>query len=408
MKVSKLLVTLSILCSSLVVANDSVNSLEDYISDNKKSFFDFEYQKVEADSSKLRDSWISPINLNYSYNKGSAYNDKTVVQNASLTIDQPIFQSGGIYFGIKYSNALKKYSNYSIAVAKRKLVKDTVAMLMQIKQSSLRIDKQELLIKNTEINLAQKKEQYLNGQLDSGFLDQAIIDRNSIISSLYDLQTAKEKLISKFRAVSDMDYQDAKIPQLELINKDLFLSNNIVLKMMDKEIEKNDYNKNVTIAKYLPRVSLTGSYNWQKTQGQKFNSALSNPDIELDYYRYGVSATMPLNINTMVDIQSAKVDYLKSKISLDDKKRELLSLYEQVIQNIENYEKKITLSKENKDIYDKLVADTQELYKAGYKTQYDVDLLSNSDAISELDLKIYEIDKQLELLNLYEMYENDR
>lgn len=406
MKVLKLSITLSLLFS-FVSANES--SLESILSQNKQEQFSLQYEKNEADSSLLRDSWIAPINLNYNYSKGSAFNDDAVVHNASLQISQPIFQSGGIYFGIKYATALREYSNYSVDVAKRKLIKDTVSLLMQIKQTSLRVEKQELQIKNAEINLAQKKEQYLNGQLDSGFLNSAIIERNNVISALYDFETAKERLISKFKVVSDMEYSEAQIPHLELINREVFLQNNIVLKMIDREIEKNYYNKNVTIAKYLPRVSLNGSYNWQKSEGQKFNAGtvVSAKDVELDYYNYGLSATMPLNVNTFVDVQSAKVDYLQAKLSLDDKKRELLALFEQVIQNIDNFEKKKTLSIENKDIYTKLLDETQQLYGIGYKTKYDVEILQNSLDIQDLDTQIFDLDAQLELLNLYEMYVNE-
>ena len=78
-----------------------------------------------------------------------------------------------------------------------------------------------------------------------------------------------------------------------------------------------------------------------------------------------------------------------------------------MIQNIDNFEKKITLSLENMDIYTKLLMDTRELFKAGYKTQYDVETLENSVNISIKDSKILELDKQIELLNLYEMYVND-
>ena len=42
-------------------------------------------------------------------------------------MDQPVFQSGGIYYGIKYAEASRIYSDYSIDVAKRKLVKDAIS-----------------------------------------------------------------------------------------------------------------------------------------------------------------------------------------------------------------------------------------------------------------------------------------
>ncbi|WP_455755813.1 TolC family protein [Sulfurimonas sp.] len=401
MKVLNLLSLLLATSSTLVIASENNSSLENYISDTKNKQFEYDYQKNEAQSSILRDSWIAPINLNYSYSKSNPYVTKQVNESAAIKMDQPIFQSGGIYYGIKYAQANKLYSDYSIDVAKRKLIKDAISILMQIKQIDLKISKQKLQIKNSKINLELKKEQYLSGQLDSGFLDNAIIERNVVIQTLYDIETAKERLISNFSTISDLDYKNAKIPFLELLDKQEFLKQNIVLKMVESQTQRDMYNKDVTVAKYLPQISFTAGYNWNKSDS-KFTFGAT----EKDYYDYGVKAYMPISINTFRDIESARVDFLKSAIVAKDKQKELTSLFEQVMQNIDNLEKKKSLSVENKNIYSKLLTDTKELYRVGYKTEFDVQTLENSVEISELNSKIFEYDKQLELLNLYEMYVN--
>ena len=405
MKASKLALLLLLLSSSVVFANENNNTLDSYISDLKQQEFGYDYEKNEAESSKLRDSWIAPLQLNYSYSKSKPYEDEQVNQNAAIKMDQPIFQSGGIYYGIKFANASKLYSDYSIDVAKRKMIKDTISILMQIKQSELKIQAQKLQIINSDINLAQKKEQYLSGQLDSGFLDNAIIQRNIVISALYDIETAQQKLLTQFSTLSDLDYETATIPHLEYISSEEFIKHNIVLKQNDAIIAKNDYYKNVTIAKYLPRVSVTAGYNWSNSE-QQFSDNVGFKN-DLNYYDYGIRASMPLDINTFRDIESVKVDYLKSKVVRQDKQRELEALFAQVLHNIENYEKKIELSNENIKLYTKLSEDTNKLFAAGYKTQYDVDTLKNSLEIQTIDTRVYEIDKQLELLNLYEMYVNE-
>ncbi len=403
MKVLMPLIVLSLLCSNLLLADTQNEVLEKYISKNKQDQFLYDYEKNEAESSKIRDSWISPLNLQYSYSKSNPYEDEQTSQNAVIKMDQSIFQSGGIYYGIKYAEASREYLNYSVDAVKRKLIKDAISLLMQIKQMDLKIKKQNFQIKNAEINLEQKKEQYLNGQLDSSFLDSAVIERNFIIQALYDMETNKERLISKFQAISDMNYKDALIPHLELIDKENFLKYNIVLNMSLSDIEKNRYFNSITLAKYLPKVSLTAGYNWSKSK----NNAFQFGSNEKDYYDYGFKVYVPLDINSFADVESSKIGYLKSKIVLEDKKRELKALFEQVMQNIDNLEKKRILSLENIDIYDRLLKDTKLLYEAGYKTEYDVQTLQNSVFISKLDSKIFDIDKQLELLTLYEMYKNE-
>lgn len=399
MKALYLSIALLTLCNIELFAEEKLDS---YISENKKEQFRYDHQKNEADSSKLRDSWIAPLNLNYSNSKSNPYGDQQTNENASIKMDQPIFQSGGIYFGIKFAEASKIYANYSIEVAKRKLIKDALSLLMQIKQMDLKIEKQKLLIKNSEISLAQKKEDYLSGQLDSGFLDSAIVERNILIQALYDIETNKERLISKFSAISDMSHKDTLVPKLKSINENQFLEHNIILGMSESEIVKSQYFSDVTLAKYLPKVNLTAGYNWDKSDTQyQFGAS------EKDYYNFGFRVNMPIDINSFRDVESSKIDYMKSKLVVQDRKRELKAIFEQVMQNIENFEKKKLLSVENRDIYEKLLSDTQELFRAGYKAEFDVELLQNSVEIQKSDVEIYEIDKQLELLTLYEMYKDE-
>lgn len=409
MKVLTLLTLLCLSFSSVLFANDDNVRLEKFISSYKQLQFQYDYEKNNAESSKLRDSWIAPLQIDYSYSKSNPYNVEQTSQNAAIKMNQPIFQSGGIYYGIKFANASKLYTKYSIDVAKRKMIKDAIALLMQIKQTQFKEEKQKLQIDNAKINLEQKKEEYFSGQLDSGFLDDAIIQKNVAVSALYDIQTAKEKLISSFRVLSDLDYKKVSLPHLELINNEEFLKHNLVLQMNEAQTQKNRYNKNVTIAKYLPKVSITAGYNWNLTTNQAFQvgSTIVSNSNELDYYNYGIAASIPLDINTFRDIESSRVDYLKAEVVQKDKQRELNSLYEQVMHNIKNFDKKIALANENIDLYAKLLEDTKELYSAGYKTEYDVKTLENSLGIQNLDTKVYEIDKQLELLNLYEMYVNN-
>lgn len=392
---------------SLSLAEENTQKLDSYISDIKKQEFAYDYQKVEADSSKLRDSWIQPLVISYAYSKSKPYDNEQESQKAAIVMDQPIFQSGGIYYGIKFAQASRKYSDYSLDVAKRKLIKDAIALLMQIKQTELMKEKQKFQIKNSEINLEQKKEEYLNGQLDSGFLDDAIIQANVAIQALYDIEANEQKLISQFKSISDLDYESATIPHLKILSEDEFLKNNIILYQAQSKQEQDRYNKNVTISKYLPKISITAGYNWDKSDNQRFGNTGSGFSGETNYYNYGITASMPLDINSFRDVESAKLDYLKSQVVVIDQKKELKALFEQVMQNIKNFDNKIALSKRNRELYAKLLEDTNQLFDAGYKTEYDVNTMKNSVEIQKLDTKIYEIDKQLELLSLYEKFKDE-
>ena len=389
-------------------------SLADYLSELKRREFGYDYEKTDQESIKLRDSWIQPVVISYTLNRQNPYNEyeapETQQQSASIAIDQPVFRSGGIYYGIKYAEASWAVGKLSIEQQERSLIKQAVELLMQIKQSGMGIEKQKLQVANAEINLLQKREQYMSGQLDSGFLNNAIIERNVAKQALLDLQTAKERLVSAFESISDLDYRTAKIPFLALVDEARFMHDTIDLKLAQQQEEQQRYNKNVTLAAYLPSINLQASYNWQKQQSVYYlNGAyVASEPPETSYYRYGFTASMPLDVNSINDYEANKAAYLKAKVVVDDTKRALKSLYDQVMQNLRNIAGKIELSKENETLYATLLKDTQEQYDAGYKTMYDVDTMANSKQIELLNQRMYEIDRQLELLNLYEKLSEPR
>ena len=122
MKALKLLTLLSLVCSSYLVANENNASLDSYISELKKEQFDLDYRKNEAEGSKLRDSWIAPLTISYTNSRSKPGERELTNQNAAIKMDQPIFKGGGIFYGVKYANASKKYADYSIDVAKRKMI----------------------------------------------------------------------------------------------------------------------------------------------------------------------------------------------------------------------------------------------------------------------------------------------
>ena len=64
------------------------------------------------------------------------------------------------------------------------------------------------------------------------------------------------------------------------------------------------------------------------------------------------------------------------------------------------------MAKKDEKIYRNLLRLTKNLVSAGEKTSLDADIMSNSLQIRKLDQKIYAIDKQLKLLQLYIRVEN--
>jgi len=176
MKDLNVLKKLLVLCSLLFVSLVHADELGDILSDNKALLFDYQFEKNELESDKLSKSWINPVTLQYRKNYSTQFKDRTNKTGTfSVMIDQPIFRSGGIYYAIKYSQALRAANNADIILQRRKMIGDAVSILFNLKKTKLEQQKRRLLIKNDTIDILQKRDSYEVGLLDSSFLDQAIL-----------------------------------------------------------------------------------------------------------------------------------------------------------------------------------------------------------------------------------------
>lgn len=369
----------------------------DILSGEKQLQLKLKAEKNKEDASILQDSWINPITLSASHSKSRVdTNRESTTTSYTVGFTQDIFRSGGIYFAIKYADASEKLQDSILRLERQSLIATAYQLLMQIKRTGLNIEKQKLAVENAEIDVKYKQEQYLNGLTDISFLSNAILTKNQLKNALAELESTKSDLIRQFSDISDLEPQAVEAIRLEPISRDDYLRRNLTLAQKQNEIETKRYVKNLTVANYLPRLSLDASY--VQEDSESAFTAFSNDD---PFYNYGVTLTIPLNVNTFRDIESSKLDYLISRSELDTQKRAEANFYQTIQKNLDAIKVKMDLAKEDAALYGKLLLQTKEQLQAGYKTKDDVTVMANSKRSSELDLAIYELDRQLELLKLY-------
>lgn len=146
-----------------------------------------------------------------------------------ISINQPIFQSGGIYQAIKYADNSYKYANLELEQQKNELIKEALNLLFMIEKTNLNIQKSQYTLQNAKIDVARKKEQVLNGFLDASYLDDSLLTLNTTKHNLVDLKYQKQELINNFNNISSKDYTNFQLPTF-LIFSDRVLENNINLK----------------------------------------------------------------------------------------------------------------------------------------------------------------------------------
>jgi outer membrane protein TolC len=379
-----------LLCISLFASEGN-----DFLSKLKQEQLNIDKQSNELESDNLKYDWINPINGFYSYTKSNQYSDDRKTGMFGISLEQPVFKSGGIFYAIRYAGANREFLRLSTKLNEQNLIKSVIAAWYAIKRLDLQIKKQEVLIENATIDIIRKKEQYESGFLDSSYLDNAILNKNSLEKSLIDMETNRYEQLMNFEALSDMQYSEILPPRFSLIDEKKFLENSIAIKQKDAATKQSRYLKNMTISNYLPTVSLTGSYNDSKIDNQGISAKDS-------YSSVGVKVSMPLfDVNRGRSIELKRLAYLKSKLEFADTKRSETKEYQNIVKQVSFLQKKVNLSKQDFNLYKSLLQSTQDLYEAGEKTIYDVDTLKNSQMSMRYDQMIYEVDIQLTLLDLY-------
>ena len=394
MKDSNVLKKLLLLFSLTVATHVTAGSdLENYLTEEKNLIFGYQEMKNQLEMDKLHDSWISPITISYQENWTTQPRSGTVSSSAfSIGIDQPIFRSGGIYYAIKYSDALRGANSREIAMQKRALIGQAIDILFSIKKAKLQYQKLRLLIQNDTIDIRRKQESYDAGVLDSSFLDQAILKRNQDASQLLDIELSLATLRSNFKRLSRKNPDKLRLPHLKMLSLKHYRRNHADVAAKRLRALEKAYSSKMTWAKYLPSISVNARYT---------NTNQNLPGMDDDYSTYGFRISIPLNINSTTDIESSRVSYMQSMTELQDSRRAVALEYAIVRKSIAILDRKSTLARKDEALYRRLYSRTKDLVKAGEKTRQDAQIMHNSLKIKKLDRRIYAIEKQQQLLKLY-------
>jgi len=402
MKGSSVLKRLSLLCSLFLLSSLGADELGSILSKNKELLFEYQLESNDLQSDMLSKSWVNPVRLRYGKDYTTQFKSGTIhTGSLSVMIDQPIFRSGGIYYAIKYSHALRGANRAEITLQRRQMIGDAVSILFQLKRIALEKQKMHYQIKNDRIDIEQKRDSYDAGLIDSSFLDQAILKRSQDETALLEMKLNEMELKQRFSLLSDKDPHRLKLPRLKLIDKREYTETNLELKRDRLKAREMAYKEKVTWAKYLPTLSLTGQYN-----NGDLNPLFANPTMNEVYYNYGVSISMPLDINAYHDIELSKVEKLQAATEVIERRETVSEEYDWIRNSLHILDQKITLAQKDAKIYRNLYRITSNLVHAGEKTALDAEVMKNSLSIREIDQKIYKIEKQIQLLKLYIRVEN--
>lgn len=358
------------------------------LSDTKQKIIELKQKQIEQKEQSNKYDWVSNVNLNASVYKDE---DDTKTNDYYLSISQKIFDFDGISSQIDYSSQLKKMESLNLDISTKNDLNTLFSLLIDIKINDMSLEQNLLNLKNSEIEIRNKQSEYKAGQLDISDLNDAIMKRNELSDTQKKIDLSKLVNINSIKKYTSKKYKEINIPKVKLMDKDLYMQNATSINYAKLDIKVNNSLYKIKKSDYLPSLAITGKYGYENT---------SSTNTE-DYYNYGLKVSMPLSFTASSEIEQTKLDHLISQQNLTDEIINSESTYDEVILSIKSYEDRINLALHDIKLYDELLAENEEEYKAGYKTIDDVETLKNSKLIRALDIKSYKLNIQKLILSLY-------
>jgi len=368
------------------------------LSSEKQSILQNQQEMYDAEHEKLRTNWIAPIHLNatYEYDKSALGDNHSDMKRASASVSQDIFRSGGITYQINYADAKMQTNSVTMQMQIASLNQQLFTALLNVQKSLLQRDQSQLRLDNQEIAIFIKRHLYDAGKADITELNNALMLKSNELKTYAAAKYAIAQQRFEVTKISNINPETFSIPRFELIQKDDFLQNQFDLQYARAQSDTLQKLYDVTRTNYLPSLALNGNIGYQSYDPKELSGSYSG-----NYYGAGVSLNLPLVYNASSTIQEAKASYLQEVATSADKRRELEATYTQTIEKIESYREYIAITTNNLALYDDLIQATQAGVNSGTKTGYDLQTLKNSKKIEELEIKINEINIQIELAKLH-------
>ncbi len=371
----------------------------DYLNKENQGELNIQKEINTLSSKNLKLNWIEPIVASYSYTKNNQLSSWKKTRYFKVSLNQPIFKSGGIYFAIKYANANAKFKTLATSLQQNSLIRRLYELTLNLKKLDIQIKQTKLNIKNTTLDIKRKKDRFLSGDDDISFLNQALLKKNNLLLTLNDFMTKHDELKNSFKNISNYSYKSLKLPILTLVTKKEFINHNLELKKQTQNLMQTKELKNMTISNFLPTISLIADYNYIKTK------VANSPWQNSEYKNYGVAISIPFSLNESRDMEIKKLEVLKEKLSLKQKQKDIKSEYQTILAKEQNLKNKLKIIRQNIKLYNSLIKTTKNAVLAGDKTKDDLQTLKNSKKSLLYDLTLTQYDIKINLLKLFEKME---
>ena len=368
------------------------------LSVEKQRYYEQQQQLIDASYEKTRYDWLSPINLKASsiYEKTASFGAKDTRQNLSAGIAQDIFRSGGITYTIDYAHAKKESDGLMLGKEIATINQQLITAILTYRKNLIALEQSDLRLKNAQIEIFLKRKQYEAGDIDITFLNNALMNQSNELKNNTSLHYALAQQKFEATKLSDHMIDSITIPIFTLTQKESYLEEGWNIRTSQALAQSAVQQYGQIKSSYLPKLTLIADVGYQRYEGLS-----AAADYRGNYYDTGLQLSMPLAYNSSATTQEAQAAYLKQQALTADNKRQMSAAYEQTVALIDSYKRTIAITRENLKYYDELLGTTKAAVKAGYKAGYDSQTLQNTRSIEDLEIKINEINIQIQLAQLH-------
>ncbi|MBN2826044.1 MAG: TolC family protein [Campylobacterales bacterium] len=360
--------------------------------EHKKTIQEKSKEEIEATYKTEKNDWVSPVNLSLSSSKSSTMD---LSQKAALSLSQDIYRFGGIKYQISYAKANRRYKLTDLKLENSSYYKTIYNTILEIRKIKLQLQQTRYQLRNKELEIQIQKSKYQSGSGDIILLNSAIMDKNTQLQSIINLKNALVTYQKELYKITPISESKIALPHFRIINAKKFLDKNYELKLAKMQSDIKKAQLNLTKSSYYPRVTLSGEVGYQK------NENYGVTQFEDDYYSVGVHINIPLDFNRKSSVEAKKLAYMREVLNEQDTKIEQEALYKQIIGNIQNYQSYQTIIGENIKLYQEILQTAKKGYKVGYKSGYDYKIMKNTYQVHQLEVKLYDLYIQQELLKLH-------
>lgn len=360
----------------------------------KQAIFEQKLRAIKASAHALKYNWISPLTLSTSLNSSEGI--KSSQYNALIQFNQDIYRSGGIGHSMNYAENQLAYDLLDLESQNAALYKEILIGALELQQLQITLEQNEYQLKNSEIEIFLKTQQYKTGNVDITEMNNAIMNKNNLLKTMI---ATKESIANKKIALTQLSNQPVekiRVKYFEPITQEQFIQNSfgVLQAKIESQLAGTEYA--IDKSSYLPSISVNGQLGYQDalSQSQQING-------DKNYHSLGISLSMPIDFNAPSKLEAQEASYLQQRIEISDIESEQEVFYQQQMQKIDDYNSYQELTQKNMSLYEELIKVSKQGFQTGYTAGYDLQTLENTQKIDERELQINRLNIQIALAELY-------